>query len=378
MGWTVIAPLRALARRVRNTPYTSRIEQFPVQAYTVYNHMLLPSRFRGLEEDYWHLRKSVQIWDVACERQVQLKGPDAAKLAQMMTVRDIRTYDVGRGGLVPLCDHNGKLLNDPVVFRIAEDCYWFSISDSDVAFWAGGLALGLGLDVEVSEIDVNPLAVQGPQAEDVVAEVFGEEVRAIKFFRFGTLKFRGHPLRVSRSGWSAQGGFEILVDDWEIGGLLYDAICEAGAKYDIGPGCPNLIERIEAGLMTYGTDITREHTALEAGLEKYCSLDSDIDAIGIDALRKQRAQGLPQRIVGFNVGGDRVPGQRDPWPVMANGKKVGQITSVTWSPRLEYNVALGMVELDFAPLGTELTLVAPDAERRATICDVPFTGASQR
>ena len=225
---------------------------------------------------------------------------------------------------------------------------------------------------------MNPLAVQGPQAEDVVAEVFGEEVRAIKFFRFETLKFRGHPLRVSRSGWSAQGGFEILVDDWEIGGLLYDAICEAGAKYDIGPGCPNLIERIEAGLMTYGTDITREHTALEAGLEKYCSLDSDIDAIGIDALRKQRAQGLPQRIVGFNVGGDRVPGQRDPWPVMANGKKVGQITSVTWSPRLEYNVALGMVELDFAPLGTELTLVAPDAERRATICEVPFTGASQR
>ncbi len=372
------APLIALSRRLRNTPYTSRIEQFPVQAYTVYNHMLLPSRFRGLEEDYWHLRKSVQIWDVACERQVQLKGPDAAKLAQMLTVRDIRKYDVGRGGLVPLCDHNGKLLNDPVVFRIAEDCYWFSISDSDVAFWAGGLALGLGLDVEVSEIDINPLAVQGPQAEDVVAEVFGEAVRAIKFFRFETLKFRGHPLRVSRSGWSAQGGFEILVDDWEIGGLLYDAICEAGAKYDIGPGCPNLIERIEAGLMTYGTDITREHTALEAGLEKYCSLDSDIDAIGIDALRKQRAQGLPQRIVGFNVGGDRVPGQRDPWPVLANGKKVGQVTSITWSPRLEYNVALGMVELEYAPLGTELTLVAPDAERRATICEVPFTGASQR
>jgi dimethylsulfoniopropionate demethylase len=169
-----------------------------------------------------------------------------------------------------------------------------------------------------------------------------------------------------------------LVDDWEIGGLLYDAICEAGAKYDIGPGCPNLIERIEAGLMTYGTDITREHTALEAGLEKYCSLDSDIDAIGIDALRAQRAQGLPQRIVGFTVGGDRVPGQRDPWPVMANGNKVGQITSITWSPRLECNVALGMVELEYAPLGTELTLVAPDAERRATICEVPFTGASQR
>ena len=372
------APLIALSRRLRNTPFTSRIEAFGVQAYTVYNHMLLPSRFRGLEEDYWHLRNHVQIWDVACERQVQLKGPDASRLAQLLTVRDIRNFEVGRGGLVPVCDHEGKLLNDPVVFRVAEDCYWFSISDSDVAFWAGGLALGMGLDVEVSEIDVNPLAVQGRHADDVLAKVFSDEIRDTKFFRFSTHEFRGHPLRIARSGWSAQGGFEIFVDDWELGGELYDAICEAGEPYEIGPGCPNLIERIEAGLMTYGTDITREHTPLEGGMEKYCSLDADIDAIGIDALRAQRASGVTRKIVGVMVDGERVPGQRDPWPIRSGSDVVGSITSITWSPRLGCNVGLGMVTTQHTDIDTTLTLDAPDASRTATVCAVPFEGASQR
>lgn len=372
------APLLALSRRLRNTPFTSRIEAFPVQAYTVYNHMLLPSRFRGLEEDYWHLRQAVQIWDVACERQVQLKGPDAARLAQMLTVRDIRGFDVGRGGLVPVCDHEGRLLNDPVVFRVAEDCYWFSISDSDVALWAGGLALGMGLDVEVTEPDINPLAVQGRHSDDVLAKVFGEGIRATKFFRFSVHEFRGHPLRVARSGWSAQGGFEIFVDDWEVGGQLYDAICEAGAPYDIGPGCPNLIERIEAGLMTYGTDITREHTPLEGGMEKYCSLDADIEAIGLEALRAQRAAGVTRRIVGVMADGDRVPPQRDPWPVLSGSQVVGSITSITWSPRLQCNVGLGMVAAGADTLGTRLALEAPDGRRTATVCPVPFEGASQR
>ena len=111
-----------------------------------------------------------------------------------------------------------------------------------------------------------------------MASVFGEAVREIKFFRFAPLAFGGHQLLVARSGWSAQGGFEIYVDDAALGGELYDALMAAGEQYDIGPGCPNLIERIEAGLLTYGTDVTRADTALEAGLERYCSLDAPIDA----------------------------------------------------------------------------------------------------
>jgi len=244
--------------------------------------------------------------------------------------------------------------------------------------WAGGIALGLGLDVDVFEPDVWPLAVQGPFAEDVVADVFGEGVRDIKFFRFAPLAFEDHELIVARTGWSAQGGFEIYVDDAELGGRLFDALMAAGEPHDIRPGCPNLIERIEAGLMTYGSDITREHTPLEAGLGRFCALDAPIEAIGLEALRRQRAEGLQRRLTALAIEGDRVPGCRAPWPVIADGRQIGSITSAVWSPRLETNVALGTLAIEHAADGTTVSVEAPDGTRSAITTTAPFSGASQR
>ena len=372
------APVLSISRRTRSTPFTSRVEAAGVQGYTVYNHMLLPTNFRGVEEDYWHLRSKVQVWDVGVERQVEVAGPDAAKLAQMLTVRDLRTFAIGRCGYAPVCDNDGRLITDPVVLRLADDRFWFSVADSDVVLWAGGIALAAGLDVLVTEPDVWPLAVQGPLAEDVVAAVFGEEARSIRFFRFAHLSFRGHSMVVARSGWSAQGGFEIYVDDADVGGALYDAFMQAGAPHDIGPGCPNLIERIEAGLISYGNDVTRADTALEAGMARYCSLDAPIEAIGIEALRRQADGGVKRMICGFTVEGDRAPGLRDPWPIMHDDAMVGQATSVAWSPRLGTNVALGMLATDHTAVGSTVTILALDAPRRATVVEVPFAGASQR
>ena len=372
------SPVLAVSLRTRSTPFTSRVEASGLSAYTVYNHMLLPTSFRGVEADYWHLRNAVQIWDVSVERQVELVGPDAARLAQMLTVRDLRKVDVGRCAYAPICDNDGLLINDPILLRVAEDRFWFSVADSDVVLWAGGLAHGLGLDVRVGEPDIWPLAVQGPRAEDVVAAVFGEEVRAITFFRFGVLTFCGHSLIVARTGWSAQGGFEIYVDDADVGVQLYDALVEAGAPYDIGSGCPNLIERIEAGLLSYGNDMTRADTALEAGLDRYCALTSDIDAIGLDALRRQAASGVTRRIVGLMIEGDAVPGLRTRWPVLSGHTVVGAVTSAVWSPRLSTNVALAMVGRAHAEIGTNVTVASPDGDRTATVVELPFPGAVQR
>ena len=349
-----------------------------MKSYTVYNHMLLPTQFRGVEQDYHHLRSAVQIWDVSCERQVELVGPDASRLAQLLTVRDLRSFAVGRCGYAPVVDNEGFLINDPVVLRLADDRFWFSVADSDVVLWAGGLAHGLGLDVSVFEPDVGPLAVQGPYAEDVVAAVFGEQVRKVRFFKFAPMTFHGHEFIVARSGWSAQGGFEIYVDDAELGALLYDTLMAAGQHRDIGPGCPNLIERIEAGLLTYGTDVTRADTALEAGLERYCSLNAPIDAIGIDALRRQVAAGIARRITGFMIEGEAVPHVRWPWPIAVDGSRVGAITSAVWSPRLGGNVALGMLGIEHTALGTAVTVDAPDGARNARVVEVPFPGSSQR
>ncbi|MEO8267348.1 MAG: dimethylsulfoniopropionate demethylase [Ilumatobacteraceae bacterium] len=368
----------AFTRRLRTTPWTSRIEAAGVQMYTIYNHMLLPTSFRGVEADYHHLRSAVQVWDVACERQVEIIGRDAGRLAQMLTVRDLRSFDVGRCGYAPVCDGEGHLINDPVVLRVAEDRYWFSVADSDVVLWAGGLALGYGLEVAVSEPNISPLAVQGPRAEDLIAAIFGEAVRNIKFFRFAWLAYRGHPMVVARTGWSAQGGFEIYVDDDALGAELYDELMAAGEPLGVGPGCPNLIERIEAGLLTYGTDVTRADTALEAGLDRYCSLDKPIEAIGLEALRRQAESGVTRQISGYTIDGDPVPGPRNPWSVTVDGVRVGQVSSAVWSPRLETNVALGMLDIEHTALGTSVTVELGDDRRHATVVDVPFPGASQR
>ena len=177
---------------------------------------------------------------------------------------------------------------------------------------------------------------------------------------------------VARSGWSAQGGFEIYVDNAAIGLQLYDALAEAGKQFDIGPGCPNLIERIEAGLMTYGSDITRADTPLEAAMEQYVSLDADIEAIGLDAIRAVAKRGIDRRVCGLTIDGPKVPANRNPWPVKANGKQIGSVTSAVWSPRLETNVSLGQLAIDYTSVGTQVTVQTPDGEFTAKVSPVPF------
>jgi dimethylsulfoniopropionate demethylase len=206
------------------------VEAAGVKAYTVYNHMLLPTIFRSVEEDYHHLKSEVQIWDVSVERQIELKGPDAARLMQMLTPRDLREMSEGQCYYVPIVDETGGMLNDPVAVKINDEHWWVSIADSDLLFWIKGIANGWRLDVLVDEPDVSPLAVQGPKSDDLMADVFGDEVRSIRFFRFKRLEFNGQPFIVARSGYSKQGGFEIYVEGDKNAMPLWNALFEAGKK----------------------------------------------------------------------------------------------------------------------------------------------------
>ena len=188
------------SRRLRRTPFSDAVEAAGVSAYTIYNHMLLPTVFRSVEEDYRHLKKAVQVWDVSCERQIELRGPDSGRLMQLLTPRDLRPMLAGQCYYVPVVDETGGMLNDPVAVKLAEDRWWISIADSDLLFWVKALAYGYRLDVLVDEPDVSPLAVQGPRADDLMAAVFGDRVRDIRFFRVDRLEFEGRDLVVARSG----------------------------------------------------------------------------------------------------------------------------------------------------------------------------------
>ena len=360
------------SRRLRPTPFTDRVEKAGVKAYTVYNHMLLPTAFDSLEADYHHLKKYVQIWDVSVERQVQLEGPDAHKLAIMMSARDLTNAEPGRCYYAPITDRNGGMLNDPVALCIAPDKFWFSIADSDLLLWAAGLAEGLDLNVKVTEPDVSPLAIQGPMAEDLMAKVFGEEIRSVKFFRFKWFEFGGQMMAIARSGWSKQGGFEIYLPDTKLGPALWDEIYKAGEEFNIKPGCPNLIERLEGGLLSYGNDMTRENTPLEIGLEKYCALDKDVQFIGKEAMLRQRDEGIKRQIMGLRFDGDPVTPLSIPWPIIEQGHDAGIVTTAAYSPDFGSNIAFAMLNSDFASIGQTLTIQSTIGTHKAEVCALPF------
>jgi len=355
------------SRRLRRTPFSDGVEAAGIKAYTVYNHMLLPTMFRSLEEDYHHLKQAVQVWDVACERQIELRGPDAGRLMQMLTPRDLRGMLPGQCYYVPIVDETGGMLNDPVAVKLAEDRWWISIADSDLLYWVKAIAYGYRLDVLVDEPDVSPLAVQGPRAEDLMAAVFGDSVRAIRFFRCTHLPFQGKDLVVARSGYSKQGGFEIYVEGSDIGMPLWNALFEAGKSLDVYAGGPNLIERIESGLLSYGNDMTDDNTPHECGLGRFCNTHTAIGCIGRDALLRVAKEGPVQIIRPVEIAGDAVPACDRYWPITAGGKVVGRISSAAWSPDFGTNVAIGMVRMTHWDPGTELQVSAPDGIRQATV-----------
>ena len=362
----------ARTRRIRATPFTERVEAAGVSGWTVYNHMLLPTSFGDVVEDYRHLKTAVQVWDVACERQVEIRGRDAQRLVQMLTPRDLRGMTAGQCFYTPMVDETGGMLNDPVTLKLSEDRYWVSIADSDLLYWIKGLAYGFRLEVDVTEPDVSPLGVQGPLADDLMARVFGDVVRDIRFFRFAPLAFQGRDLVVARSGYSKQGGFEIYVEGADLGEPLWDALFEAGGDLDVKAGCPNLIERIEGRLLSYGNDMTRANTPHECGLEKFCNTWVAIGCVGRDALMRVEREGPVRQIRSLSVGGEAVPPCVELWPMHVNGAPVGQLTSCTWSPDFETNVAIGMVKMTHWDNGTELTVETPAGPRTATVRDAAF------
>ena len=362
----------AKSRRVRSTPYTSRIENQGVTAYTVYNHMLLPAAFGSLEESCNHLKKNVQIWDVAAERQVEISGKDAAKLVQLMTCRDLSKSKVGRCYYCPLIDENGNLVNDPVILKLAEDRWWISIADSDVIFFAKGLASGNKFDVKIFEPIVDILAVQGPKSFDLMEKVFGEKIKELKFFGFDYFTFNGAKHLIARSGWSKQGGFEIYVENTDSGLKLYDHLFEIGKEFNVRPGCPNLIERIESGLLSYGNDFDNNDNPFQCGFDKYIDLETDINFLGKDKLKKIKEKGIDRKLMGVQIDLTKILLTSSLNIRNNDGNIIGELRSACYSPHFKKVIGIAMIKEPYCKASSSGTIEIDGNSLALKVCDLPF------
>jgi len=358
--------------RLRPSPFFAATEAEGVTSFTTYNHMLMPTGYGNPEEEYWRLVNAVSMWDVACERQVQLKGRDADRLAQILCPRNLARCIEGQGKYVALCNHAGTLINDPILLKLADDRYWLSIADSNILFWARAIAAERGLDVEVSEPDVSPLAVQGPRAEEVVAALFGDWVRGLKYFWFRQTSLEGIPVTVARSGWSKQGGFEIYLLDGSKGSALWGLVREAGRPWDIGPGNPNAAERVESGLLSWGGDTDDGTNPFEVRLGRYVDVDVPDDVVGIEALRRIKAEGARRHQLGARIDGSEPTELPFHWfDIVKDGAKVGSLTNCVWSYRLQQNIGFALVATSARP-GDRVSIRKGERTVAAMLCELPF------
>ena len=361
----------AKSRRLRGTPYSKRIENQGLTTYTVYNHMLLPAGFDGLEKEYFHLKEHVQVWDVAGERQVQIVGKDSTKLVQLMTCRNLSKSKVGRCYYAPIIDEQGKMINDPIILKLDENKWWISLADSDVGLYAKGIASGLNLKVEVSEPDINILAVQGPKSFKLMEKVLGKKITQLKFFGFDYFDFKGNKFFIARSGWSKQGGYEIYVENREAGLNLYDEFFSAGKEFNIKAGCPNLIERIESGLLSCGNDFDNDDNPYECGFDQYIDIGSDINYLGKNALIKISKDGIKKKLMGVKVDLDKIEMMEE--RPLQNGKSlVGYLRSAVYSPHFKKVVGIAMIKKEYWDKKTAFELEINGKKSKGSVCDLPM------
>ena len=362
----------AKSRRLRSTPYTSRIENQGVTSYTVYNHMILPAAFGSIEESYHHLKKDVQVWDVAAERQVEISGKDSAELVQLMTCRDLSKSKDGRCYYCPILDDQAGIINDPVILRLNKDRWWISIADSDVILFAKGLAIGKKFDVKIFEPKVDIMAVQGPKSFKLMEKIFGKKITELKFFGFDYFDFEGDKHLIARSGWSKQGGYEIYVENTKSGLKLYDYLFKTGKEFNIRPGCPNLIERIESALLSYGNDMDNGDNPFECGFDKYINLDSNVNFLGKEKLKKIKNEGIKKKLMGvkFDMKQISLSGSVDLKDEKDN--IIGELRSACYSPHFKKVIGIAMIKKPFCEASKQFKAEINSNICNGIVCDLPF------
>jgi len=359
--------------QIRKSPYFNSTVKWGATGFSVYNHMYIPRDFGSPEQNFWNLVNEAILCDVAVERQVEITGPDAAKFVQLLTPRDLSKLSIGQCKYVLIVNNEGGILNDPVLLRLKENQFWLSLADSDILLWAQGVAVNSKLDVKISEPDVSPLQLQGPNSGKIMKALFGESINDLKYYWLRELDLDGIPLVVSRTGWSSELGYELYLRDGSKGDELWEKIMAAGKKFGLKPGHTSSIRRIEGGMLSYHADADINTNPYEVGLGRLINLDIDVNFVGKDALNKINIDGIKRKQVGVILNCEPLTGPNTTfWEITKNGKVVGKITSAVYSPRLKKNIALAMISVEESELGNDLDVKVDNQLVKANVVEKPF------
>ncbi len=359
--------------QIRKSPFFDSTVKWGATGFSVYNHMYIPRDFGSPEQNFWNLIEKSILCDVAVERQVEITGPDAYKFLQLITPRDLSKLQIGQCKYVLIVNEKGGIINDPVLLRLGKNQFWLSLADSDVLLWAQGVAVNSALNVTIKEPDVSPLQLQGPTSAKIMVKLFGDSIKDLKYYWFRDYKLDGIPLIISRTGWSSEFGYEIFLRDGSKGNDLYEKIMEAGKEYGLKPGHTSSIRRIEGGMLSYHADADLDTNPFELGLDRLVNLNSEIDFIGKEALKKIKKEGIKRKQVGLKLECPPLEGPNTTfWSILKNQKKVGKVTSAIYSPRLKKNIALAMVEVDQSEIGNNLKVSMSNKEINSIIIEKPF------
>ena len=363
----------------RRSPYFAATQRAGCTAYDVYNHMLLPAYYDDPEVEYWALVNDVTLWDVGVERTVEVSGPDADRLVDMLTCRDLSRCQVKQGKYMLVTAPDGGIVNDPVLMHVAEDRWWMQLADSDAGLYAMGVAAHSGLEAEVTFPDVYPCQVQGPKAARTLEKLVGPEIFDLRYYWCDEFEIEGIPVIIPRTGWTAVPGFEVNLLGTKGGDELWDAIMRAGEEFSIRPIAPCEARRLEAGIFNYGSDITIEDTPFHVmGLERLVE-EQPQDFIGKEALERIRREGVDRKLVGIELEMEELEAELDWfWPVYRDGDEVGRVTDAVWSPGLGKNIGYVWVPIELAEPGVELDVETPGGGVKGRTTSIPFVDPSKQ
>ncbi len=333
----------------------------------------MPVQYAGILEEHRTVRNRAGLFDVSHMGEVDVRGPQALEMVNMLITNDTTKLADGQILYSPMCYETGGIVDDLLVYRHGEDHLLLVVNasntDKDFA-WISQLAAGFDVKLENVSARTAQLALQGPLAEGILQRISDTDLTQIKYYWFTNGKVAGIECLISRTGYTGEDGFELYCTP-ESAVTLWDEILSAGRAEGVQPiglGARDTL-RFEACLPLYGNELGENISPLEAGLGIFVKLDK-ADFTGKQALAAQKAAGVPRKSVGFEMIDRGIP--RSHYPLALNGREIGFVTSGSFSPSLEKNIGLGLIEATEAQVGREIEVVVRGKGLRARIVAKPF------